>query len=140
MDSARFGPRWLVNPEIAACAEYPIVHGAELQKYYLHAYVIMPNHVHILLEPRVPLAKITRTLKGIAARNANVRLACSGKPFWQDESFDHWIRDSAQFERVRRYIEWNPVKAGLVTQPEDWKWSSAASLPKTVMEVLQHPA
>lgn len=88
----------------------------------------MPNHVHILLEPRLPLAKITGVIKGVAARDANATLGRSGKPFWQDESFDHWIRNSAEFARICHYIEWNPVSAGLVARPEDWKWSSASSL------------
>ena len=115
------------SPEFAAYAEYPIVHGAELGRYQLHAYVVMPNHVHILLDPYVPLAKISGPLKGVAACDINARLGRTGKPLWQDESFDHWIRNSAEFERIRHYIEWNPVRAGLVARPEDWKWSSAGS-------------
>lgn len=127
LDSARSGPLWLADPELANYAEYPIVRGAELGRYRLHAYVIMPNHVHILLEPRLPLAKIAGVIKGVAARDANATLGRRGKPFWQDESFDHWIRNSAELERVRHYIEWNPVRAGLAARPEDWKWSSAGS-------------
>ncbi len=127
LDSAKRGPLWLANPEFAAYAEYPIVHGAELGRYQLHAYVVMPNHVHILLDPYVPLAKISGPLKGVAACDINARLGRTGKPLWQDESFDHWIRNSAEFERIRHYVEWNPVRAGLVARPEDWKWSSAGS-------------
>jgi len=127
LDSAKRGPLWLASPEFAAYAEYPIVHGAELGRYQLHAYVVMPNHVHILLDPYVPLAKISGPLKGVAACDINARLGRTGKPLWQDESFDHWIRNSAEFERIRHYIEWNPVRAGLVARPEDWKWSSAGS-------------
>ena len=127
LDSAKSGPLWLADPEIADYAEYPIWRGADLGRYDLYAYVIMANHVHILLEPRLPLAKITGVIKGVAARDANATLDRSGKPFWQDESFDHWIRNSAEFDRIRHYIEWNPVNAGLVARPEDWKWSSAGS-------------
>lgn len=127
LDSAKSGPLWLSDPKIAACAEYTILHGAELGRYDLHAYVVMPNHVHVLLQPRSPLAKITNAVKGIAARDANVILHRAGRLFWQDESFDHWIRNSAEFERIRHYIEWNPVRAGLVARPGDWKWSSAGS-------------
>jgi len=46
-------------------------------------------------------------------------------PFWQKESFDHWVRDVDELERIIRYIEENPVKAGLVASPEDWPHSSA---------------
>src|SRR5882672_2892179 len=127
LDSAKRGPCWLAAPEFAAFAEYPILHGADLGRYQLHAYAVMPNHVHILLDPFAPLAKISGPLKGVAACDINARLGRTGKPLWQDESFDHWIRNSAEFERIRQYIEWNPVSAGLVERPEDWKWSSAGS-------------
>ena len=126
LDSAKSGPLWLADPEIADYTEYPIVHCAELGRYDLHAYVIMPNHVHILLEPHLPLAKITGVIKGVAARDANTTLGRIGKHFWQDESFDHWVRNSAEFERIRHYIEWNPVSAKLAARPQDWKWSSAS--------------
>jgi putative transposase len=127
LDSGSFGPHWLADPEIAAYAEYPILRCAELGRYVLHAFVIMPNHVHILLEPRVPLARITNVLKGVAARDANVRLGRRGRHFWQDESFDHWIRNLVEFEKVRHYIESNPVTAKLAARSEDWRWSSASS-------------
>jgi len=124
LDSTCKGPLGLADPEIADYAEYPIIRGAELRHYDLHAFVIMPNHVHILLEPHRPLAKITGAIKGVAARDANATLGRTGKPFWQDESFDHWVRTAAEQERIRQYIEWNPVKANLAARPEDWKWSS----------------
>ena len=52
-------------------------------------------------------------------------LGLTGKPFWQDESYDRLVRDRLEFERIRRYIENNPVRAGLVAAPEDYPWSSA---------------
>jgi REP-associated tyrosine transposase len=52
-------------------------------------------------------------------------LALTGKPFWQDESYDRLVRDAAEFERIRHYIEYNPVRAGLVELPEEYPWSSA---------------
>jgi putative DNA methylase len=85
----------------------------------------MPNHVHILLEPLAPLRKITLGIKGASAREANSALRRTDKAFWQDESFDHWVRNGAQFERIRGYIEQNPVKARLAAKAEDWPWSSA---------------
>ena len=126
LDRGSLGPLWLQDPEIAGYVQDAIVRGAELGHYNLHAYVVMPNHVHVLLEPRLPLARITRGVKGVSARDANGALGRVGKPFWQDESFDHWVRNEAQFERIRRYIENNPVSAGLVRKPEDWPWSSAS--------------
>ena len=125
LDAAATGPRWLSDPEIAAYVEYPIQRGSELGHYVLHAYVVMPNHVHTLLTPLTPLRRITGGIKGVSARDANATLGRTGKAFWQDESFDHWIRNVGQFERIRKYIEHNPVKAGLTKRPEDWRRSSA---------------
>lgn len=85
----------------------------------------MPNHVHVLIGPKTSLARITNGIKGVSARDANRILGRQGKRFWQDESFDHWVRSAAEFERIRAYIEHNPVSAGLVARPEDWPWSSA---------------
>jgi REP element-mobilizing transposase RayT len=86
----------------------------------------MPNHVHVLLNPFCTLERITNGLKGVTAMEANRILGQTGKHFWQDESYDHWIRDGVQYDRVRSYIERNPVTAGLAKNPEDWPWSSAS--------------
>ncbi len=125
LDAAATGPRWLSDPEIAGYVVDTLLRGAQLRHYVLHSYVVMPNHVHVLLDPQVPLRRITGGIKGVSARDANGTLGRTGKPFWQDESFDHWVRNEAQFDRVRIYIEHNPAKAGLVAHPEDWIWSSA---------------
>jgi REP element-mobilizing transposase RayT len=86
----------------------------------------MANHVHILFTPKVPVARITRGMKGVAARDANKILGRIGKRFWQEESFDHWVRNAREFDRIRNYIEWNPVTAGLAKKSEEWAWSSAS--------------
>jgi len=126
LDHAQFGPLWLKNTMIADSVVSTLRKGQdELNQYMLHAYVVMANHIHLLLVPRIALARITCGMKGITSRNANRILARTGQPFWQDESFDRWARDSAEEERIRKYIESNPVKAGLVAKPEDWPWSSA---------------
>ena len=93
-----------------------------LAHYRLHAWVVMPNHVHLLISPRVPLPKIMHSLKGFTARDANRMLRRTGLPFWQKEFFDHWIRNDSEFERVRAYIEQNPVTAGLAAAPELYPW------------------
>ena len=85
----------------------------------------MPNHVHILATPSVELPKLTRSLKGITAKRANAILRLTGKPFWQDESYDHLVRNEREFEKIRRYIEENPVRAGLVSEASEYRWSSA---------------
>jgi REP element-mobilizing transposase RayT len=125
LDAAATGPRWLHDPRIAERVETAIRRGTDVGYFILHAYEVMPNHVHILLDPLAPLRRITNGIKGASAREANRILGRAGAAFWQDESFDHWIRSDAQFERIRMYIEQNPVKAGLVRNAEQWKWSSA---------------
>jgi REP-associated tyrosine transposase len=126
LDTTRVGPRWLSDPDVANIVEAAIRRGAALDHYLLHAYVVMPNHVHLLIEPRLPLPRITQTIKGLSARTANLHLKRIGEPFWQDETFDHWIRNEAEFTRVHRYIEHNPVKAALANRAGDWRWSSAS--------------
>jgi putative transposase len=64
-------------------------------------------------------------LKGFTAREANKLLGRTGEPFWRRESYDRWVRDESEWNRIARYIERNPVKAGLVAQIEDYPWSSA---------------
>jgi putative DNA methylase len=49
----------------------------------------------------------------------------TGSPFWQDESYDHWVRGPEELAKIVRYIEENPVAAGLVSRGENWRWSSA---------------
>lgn len=85
----------------------------------------MPNHVHLLVTPRVSLPKLTQRLKGFTARQANRILNRTGEAFWQGESYDHWVRDREEGGRIAAYIEGNPVRAGLAARPEDYRWSSA---------------
>jgi REP element-mobilizing transposase RayT len=93
--------------------------------YELEAWVLMPNHVDLLILPKAPVPVIMRWLKGSTARRANLLLGRTGQPFWQDESFDHWVRNNTEFDRIVRYIQENPVTAGLVSSAELWLWSSA---------------
>ena len=97
----------------------------EWHLYELFAWVILSNHVHLLLKPHCALAEVTRAVKSCSAQQANSILKRSGKPFWLDESYDHWVRDGREFDRIKHYIEWNPANAGLVEKAADWEWSSA---------------
>jgi REP element-mobilizing transposase RayT len=125
LDEVRTGPFYLRQEPVARIVIEAIQYGAStLGRYELHSWVIMPNHVHMLITPAVPLAKITRSLKGITARRANAILGLSGKPFWQDESYDHVVRNGQELERIRAYIAENPVRAGLAASAEDYRWSS----------------
>ena len=131
LDDASTGPKYLAVPEIAQLVVSALFDGDEkLRRYELHAYVAMPNHVHLLVTPHVPATKWLGPLKGFTAHEANGLLGVRGKPFWQNESYDHLVRSPGEFERIRRYIENNPVKAGIVASPEDFVWSSARACSK----------
>jgi REP element-mobilizing transposase RayT len=126
LDHAVSGPKHLAIPEIAALVVASLLDGERrFQRYELHSYVVMPNHVHLLVTPKVDATVWLRTLKGFTAHEANRMLGLTGQPFWQSESYDHLVRSDEEFGRIRRYTENNPVRAGLVASPEQFKWSSA---------------
>jgi REP element-mobilizing transposase RayT len=112
LDRNAAGPVWLKDPRIARLAMDTIEAGERERGFYeLCAWVIMPNHVHLLTLPEVPVPVITRWLKGSTARRANQLLGRTGQPFWQDESYDHWVRNRKELDRIIGYIEENPVSA-----------------------------
>ncbi len=125
-DKAAVGPVWLQDPRVARMVAEALLYGESGRHFYqLRAWVIMPNHVHVVIRPETSLPEITRWLKGSSARKANLILGRTGKAFWQDESFDHRVRDEVELDRIVRYVEHNPVSAGLVANPRDWPWSTA---------------
>jgi REP element-mobilizing transposase RayT len=94
----------------------------------LHAVVIMLDHVHLLLsvlrdEDGWPyeLSVILQSLKSSSAHSINRETYHSG-PVWQDESFDHVLRSEESLDKKIEYIRQNPVRRGLVTRPEDYRW------------------
>jgi REP element-mobilizing transposase RayT len=131
LDTAEAGPKYLATPEIATLFVKALHDGeSRFNRYELHSFVGMPNHVHLLVTSKVPSAKWLRTLKGFTAHEANLVLGRTGNPFWQGESYAHLVRSDEEFGRIQRYIENNPVKAGLVTTPEEFEWSSARACSK----------
>jgi REP element-mobilizing transposase RayT len=76
-----------------------------------------------LITPRVQVSKLMQSLKRFTAREANRLLGHTGQPFWQDESYDRLVRDGTEFARIARYIEMNPVRAGLLASPDAFPWS-----------------
>jgi putative transposase len=95
-------------------------------RYDLGPWVIMPNHVHLLLRP-LPghgLGSILHSWKSFTAKQLNARLGRSGA-LWQREYFDRCIRNRRHFQAAVRYTHENPVAAGLVLRVEDWPFSSA---------------
>ena len=116
--------------------------------YRLLAWVVMPNHLHILAEMGKPLGEVLKNWKSYTGSEANKMLGKVGETFWQADYFDRYIRDQEHYRKVVRYIENNPVKAGLVREPSQWRWSSAPyrrrhgsdELPKIPHEQEHNPA
>lgn len=124
---------WLRDPKIA-----DITAGAlryfDGARYALVGYCIMPNHVHLVLDTRgfrpvpypqkhgYPLTRIMESIKRYSAREANKVLGRTG-PFWQKESYDHVIRDDNELFHTLHYLRDNPVRAGLVSDASQWRWT-----------------
>ncbi|HKW28714.1 MAG TPA: transposase [Verrucomicrobiae bacterium] len=114
----------LCDERVAAAVEENWLHF-DGQHYRLLAWVVMPNHVHLLVEIwQTPQAQLIKDWKGYSARRINRVLNQRGK-LWQDDYWDRYIRDETHYRKVVHYIESNPVKAGLVKSPEQWPFSSA---------------
>jgi putative transposase len=125
LDNTRKGPQFLRQANIAQVVVDSLYRGVEPGHFELGPFVIMANHVHVLLLPLTSPSKLLKALKGVTAREVNRLLSRTGEPFWQRESYDHWVRDADEWKRITRYIEKNPVRAGLVSRIEDYMWSGA---------------
>jgi putative DNA methylase len=124
LDSASTGPLFLRMPGVAKMV-MDAIHFRDQQVYQLHAFVVMPNHVHLLMTPLEAVSKVMQSIKRFTAREGNRMLGLTGQPFWQDESYDRLVRNDTEFARIVHYIERNPVTAGLAATPEEFPWSSA---------------
>jgi len=122
---AGHGSCLLRNPRIGSLVEHAMFFF-DGERYHLLAWCVMPNHVHVLIEtrPGLELGVLLHSWKSWSAHEANKLLGRKGT-FWQREYFDRFIRDGEHYENVLRYVENNPVKAGLVHVAEDWPMSSA---------------
>ena len=100
-------------------------HGTKL---FMYAAVVMPDHVHLLLEPlrdaggeTFSLIELIQPIKSASSHTLN-RLSGQAGPVWQDESFDHVLRSDESLRQKADYIRMNPVRRGLVVRPEEYRW------------------
>jgi len=141
----------LREPEIAAIIRDSL-RFFDGQRYHLRAWVVMPNHVHVLVQPirGWTIAKIVTSWKKFTARQIGEFRRKAGEVdpgkfdipiglkqriterdgrdserVWHPEYWDRYMRDEDHFRQVIEYIHQNPVKAGLVAKAEEWRWSSA---------------
>jgi putative DNA methylase len=120
-----YGECWLKKEEVAELVQNSLLFH-DKNRYRLISWVVMPNHVHTLLTPLESehLSEIVHSIKSYTAQKSNRLLNRAGQ-FWQREAFDRYIRNKRHFDNVIRYIEENPVKAGLCDRPEEWRFGSA---------------
>ena len=122
----------LLREPAAACLVQDAFLCFDGVRYRLLAWVVMPNHVHVLFQPMEgwTMARIVASWKSFTGRRLSSLLPASPGSnavhrVWHREYWDRFIRDERHFHAAREYIHNNPVKAGLVRCPEEWEWSSA---------------
>lgn len=120
-----FGHAYLKDERLAEMVQETLLRD-DGKKYRLSAWVVMPNHVHLLLTrfESYELSDIMQALKSITAHRANKSLGRSGE-FWMQEYFDRYIRNAKHYRKTIEYIENNPVKARLCRRPEEYRFSTA---------------
>ena len=118
------GNNYLAKKEIADTFRTTL-HYPDGKEYKLICYPIMPDHIHLvfeLLQGNKGISKIMQGIKGVSAKKCNLLLNRKGK-FWQDESYDRWVRDDIELYFVIRYVLLNPVNAGLLDNWEKWEYT-----------------
>ncbi len=120
------GSAILKNP-VAAIEVIDALCFAHSRRATVHAFVVMPNHVHVALTPNPgnTLGAVIGPLKGYTAYRIHRKLGMDDGRLWEPESYDRYARDDDHFIRIVEYIEWNPVKAGLCSDPKRWAHSTA---------------
>jgi putative transposase len=118
--------RVLANPAAAAIVIASLRHVREQQKIKLLSFCVMPDHYHVLvlLLPGQSLSQAMNGIGKFTALQINKLISASGR-FWQEGFFDHRCRSIDDMLDRMEYIEYNPVRAGLVKTAEDWLFSSA---------------
>ncbi len=126
------GRRWLVMPDIAALV-VSALKFMDGQRYALHAWCVMPNHVHVVVTPvrkfenaKGQLGSILHSWKSYTAKEANRILRRTGE-FWCREYYDHLIRDGEEHSFYIGYTLNNPVKAGFCKAWDEWPWSGCST-------------
>jgi REP element-mobilizing transposase RayT len=117
----------LLADERAASLVVDALQHFDGERYMLLAWCVMPNHVHVLMEPlgEHELGGIVKSWKTFSATQINRALSRTG-PVWAADYFDRFMRDGDQLSMTVAYIEDNPVRAGLADHASKWLHSSAA--------------
>jgi len=124
---AGYGSGLLRQPAVARCV-IENWRRFDRQRYRLHAWVVMPSHVHLVIDvvQGHPLSEIIHSWKSYTSHEIRRWTGCGGR-IWQPEYWDRFIRDDLHFVRAVDYIDQNPVRAGLAPSAGLWPWSSAST-------------
>jgi REP element-mobilizing transposase RayT len=102
------------------------------RKYTLFACVVMDTHSHVIFQPLErpdhtfwSLAQIAHSIKSYSANRIQRTLGAPGR-IWKEQGYDRMVRDEKALLAEMEYIVGNPVRAGLVTRPQDYRWLYAA--------------
>lgn len=125
----RCRPRIVLPPPAKSLALSAVRHW-DGRRIDLDAAVVMPNHVHALFRilDGSLLENILRSIKSYSAREINRLMGRRGR-LWQDERFDHIVRDQSSWQGKIDYIRQNPVRKGLVRNAEEYRWLYVRRLP-----------
>jgi putative transposase len=119
------------NPQKAELMMEVLAHYCENKKYVLHEFVIMPDHLHLLLTPapEISIKRATQLIKGGFSYRLGKAVSANAKPglVWQESFTNHRIRDEQDYKYHAEYIRMNPVRAHLVDAPQLYPYSSANS-------------
>jgi REP element-mobilizing transposase RayT len=119
------GECWLRRNDIAKICEDALLHF-QGEQFQMKAWCLMPNHAHVLFEvAATPMSELVQSWKGYSAQRCNQILGRTHSAFWSDDYWDTYMRDAEHERQTIRYIENNPVKAGLAREAAQWAWSSA---------------
>lgn len=114
------------KPEWAEIVEHKIFEYRDKGEYAVHRYVVMPDHLHVILTPgpRTTLERAAQLIKGGSSHDVGAAFG-TRFPVWQPGFTQHLIRDQTDYDTHSRYVDMNPVKAGLAARPEEYSFCSA---------------
>lgn len=127
--ASTFGKKALFQTERTARLLLDVLsHYRAQQKFFLHEFVLMPDHFHLLITPGegMTLERAMQLIKGGFSHRARKELGMSSE-VWQTSFFDRRLRDAAEYAKFRDYIHQNPVARHLCARAEDYPYGSATT-------------
>jgi putative transposase len=122
--SRTWGSRTLFSREVWAKLLIDTLYHYRGSAYLLHEFVVMPDHIHVIMTPKTNLEKAVQFIKGGFSYRAKKELG-SNMEVWQKGFSDHRIRDASDYRIHQIYVQQNPVRKHLCERAEDYPYSSA---------------